>query len=174
MVDSISRSYATALMDLLNENNMDIRNGLNELEEAKQIIDDELITKYLVHPSIRLDEKTSLIKSNFKQFNSIIVSFLQVLVVNKRINLLADIIDAYQEKLDEIDGIIRIEIVSSDKIKDDLYNKLLKTLETKYQKKVIAKLSIDSSVMGGLIIKQNGYVLDDTLLNKLKAIKDNI
>ena len=174
MVDSISRSYATAFYDLCLDNKLDLNEGLDELKKAKQIIDDEVINKFLVHPSIDLEEKTSMIKSSFKQFNSLTVSFLQVLAENKRVNLLADIIDAYQEKLDELAGICRVEITSCDKLNDELLNKLIKTLELKYQKKVIATVTIDKSVLGGLIIKQNGYVIDDTLLNKLKAIKDNI
>ena len=174
MVDSISRSYATAFYDLCLDNKLNLNEGLDELKKAKQIIDDEMINKFLVHPSIDLEEKTSMIKSSFKQFNSLTVSFLQVLMENKRVNLLADIIDAYQEKLDELAGICRVEITSSDKLNDELLNKLIKTLELKYQKKVIATVTIDKSVLGGLIIKQNGYVIDDTLLNKLKAIKDNI
>lgn len=174
MIDSISRSYATAYYDLIKENKLNVELGLDELGKAKQIINDNLINKFLVHPSIALEEKNNIIKQSFKEFNKLTVSFLQVLVENKRINLLDDIIGAYQEKLDEINGICRVEIISSKEIKKDLYDKLIKVLEQKLQAKVIAKLTIDESVIGGLIVKHNGYVLDDTLLNKLKAIKDNI
>ena len=174
MIDSISRSYATAFYDLCLENKLNLNEGLDELKKAKLIIDDELINKFLVHPSIALEEKIALIKSSFKEFNNLTSSFLQVLTENKRINLLADIIDAYQEKLDELLGVCRVEIITSNKLTDELYNRLIKTLENKYQKKVIANVIIDENVLGGLIIKQNGYVIDDTLLNKLKAIKDTI
>ena len=43
-----------------------------------------------------------------------------------------------------------------------------------YQKKVKAIETINSDIIGGIIIKVNGTIIDDSILNKLKAIKDAV
>ena len=53
-------------------------------------------------------------------------------------------------------------------------SKIIKYLESSYQKKVISKETVDETILGGIIVKVNGMVTDDSILNKLKAIKDAV
>lgn len=174
MIDSISKSYAQALMDLLLENNISYESGINDLKEINTIISDKDILNYLLFPEIKFSDKEELIKKSLKEYNNIIVSFILVLLENKRISSLSDIIDAFQNNLDELSNVLRAEIVSCNNISDEYYKRIIKALEKNYNKKIIGKITYDKDVIGGIKVLINGSIIDDTLLNKLKSIKDTI
>ena len=67
-----------------------------------------------------------------------------------------------------------MEIITKEELSKDLSKKIIKYLESSYQKKVISKEIIDETILGGIIVKVNGMVTDDSILNKLKAIKDAV
>lgn len=174
MVDSISKSYAQALMDLLKENNISYESGINDLKDIKTIISDKSINNFLTSPGIKTEEKEEIIKRSLKGYNNTIISFILVLLNNKRINLLGDIIDAFQNILDLNNGVYRAQIISSKDISKEYLDKIVKVLEKNLNKKIIASIEIDPNLLGGIKVLINGSVIDDTLLNKLKSIKDTI
>lgn len=174
MVDSISKSYAQALMDLLKSNNISIESSINDLKEIKTIIDDKSINNFLLHPAIKTEEKEEIMKNSLKEFNDTIVSFILVLLNNKRINSLGDIISSIQAIDDEEKGVLRVKIISTSELSEGYYQKIIKVLEANYNKKIIGNMEIDPNLLGGIKVLINGSVIDDTLLNKLKSIKDTI
>lgn len=174
MVDSISKAYAFALLDSLKDNKYSLDSGYLELTKIIEIIKDEKIYKFLVHPNIEKQEKNRIINEAFASFNKTIVSFIDVLIENNRIDRIDDIAKSYLDYLDDINGLVRVEVITNKKLSSDLENKLIATLEKSYQKKVIATYAIDESIIGGIIVKRGGYVVDDSIINKIKAIKDSI
>lgn len=174
MVDSISKAYAFALLDSLKEKEYSLDSGYTELTKIIEIIKDEKIYKFLVHPNIEKAEKNRIINEAFSSFDKTIVSFIDVLIENNRIDRIDDIAKSYLDHLDSLNGLVRVEVITNKKLSSDLENKLIATLEKSYQKKVIASYAIDKSIIGGIIIKHGGYVIDDSIINKIKAIKDSI
>ncbi len=175
MIDVLSKTYANALIDSINEmKSISIKDGYIELKQIEKILNDDTISKFLLHPNIELNRKISTIDKSLKDFSNVVVSFIKVLVENKTIDKLQSICEAYEEYLDEIENVIRIEITSSYVINKDTYDKLIKVLENNYQKKVIVTKKLDKNIIGGIIVKRNGTIIDDSLLNKLKTIKDTV
>ena len=174
MADSISKSYAQALMDLFDENNIKYEIGINDLKDINTIISDKDCMSFLLHPGIPKVDKEELLNKSFKDNNNTIRSFILVLLENKRIDLLSDIISALEDRIDEINNILRVEVISSNTISDEYYNKIIKVLENNYQKKIIGKVTIDKDIIGGIKVLINGKVIDDTLLNRLNSIRNSI
>lgn len=57
---------------------------------------------------------------------------------------------------------------------NEQFGKIVSYLEDSYKKKVEAKEEIRDDIIGGIIVKVNGTIIDDSILNKLKAIKDTV
>lgn len=174
MTNALSKSYGIALMESLQEKKIDLNQALTELTQIEEIIEDNKINKFLVHPNIDKNEKIKIMEEALKKFNKTVSSFILVLIENDRISELKGIIESFQEELYELNGIINVEIITKEELSKDLSKKIIKYLESSYQKKVISKEIIDETILGGIIVKVNGMVTDDSILNKLKAIKDAV
>lgn len=178
MIDSIAKSYANALIDLLNESKISISDAVSELQLIGKIVSDEEISKFLNHPNIPMSEKIKIIDGSFtnltNKFNKTIVSFIKVLVENYRINSLNDIIAVINEYLDNLNNVVRVEIITNKELKEKTLNEIIAYLRKVFKRDVITKVTLDEKIVGGIIVKRNGYILDASILNKLKAIKDTV
>ena len=174
MTDALSKSYAIALFESLQEKKFSLEQALIELSQIEKIITEEKINKFLVHPNIDKNEKIDIIKKALKAFDKTIASFILVLIENNRIDYLPNIIESFKELYNELKGIISVEIITKEKLSDVLFKKIVHFLEKNYQKKVEAKEVFQDDIIGGIIVKVNGTIIDDSVLNKLKAIKDTV
>ena len=174
MTSSLSKSYAVALLESLQEKHFDLDQALLELNQINKIITEDKINKFLVHPNIDKNEKIEIIKKALKDFNKTISSFILVLIENNRIDELQNIIESFKIENNELKGIISVEITTKEKLSREMFNKIVKHLEKSYGKQIEAMESIDEDIIGGIIVKVNGTIVDDSILNKLKAIKDTV
>ncbi|MBO4666780.1 MAG: ATP synthase F1 subunit delta [Bacilli bacterium] len=174
MTDALTKSYAVALFESLRENNIDLDNALLELQKIAEIIREEKINKFLLHPSIDKNEKIDIIKEALKDFNKTIASFILVLIENNRIDIYEGIIESFKEEYNELKGIINVEIITREPLSREMYKKIVSYVENNYKKRVEATTKTNDDIIGGIIVKVNGTIIDDSILNKLKAIKDTV
>ena len=52
MIDSIAKSYANALIELLNESKVSIEDSVLELQLIEKIVSDDEISRFLKYPNI--------------------------------------------------------------------------------------------------------------------------
>lgn len=176
MIDSIAKSYANALIELLNESKVSIEDSVLELQLIEKIVSDDEISRFLKYPNILKAEKINIIHDalNKYHFNNTINSFIDVLVDNDRICDITNIIEAIVLYLDNLKGVVRVEIITNQELKEKTLKALISTLKMEFKKEVIVNVTIDKDILGGIIVKRNGYVLDASILSKLKAIKDTV
>ena len=174
MTDALTKSYAIALFESLRENQVDLEEALLELQKIAEIIREEKINKFLLHPSIDKNEKIDILKQALKDFNKTISSFVLVLIENNRINIFDGIIESFKEEYNELKGIINVEIITKEPLSGEMYKKIVSYLENSYKKRVEATTKTNDDIIGGIIVKVNGTIIDNSILNKLKAIKDTV
>ena len=174
MTDALTKSYAIALFESLRENKVDLEEALLELQKIAEIIREEKINKFLLHPSIDKNEKIDILKQALKDFNKTISSFILVLIENNRIDIFDGIVESFKEEYNELKGIINVEIITREPLSGEMYKKIVSYLEDSYKKRVEATTKTNDDIIGGIIVKVNGTIIDDSILNKLKAIKDTV
>ena len=176
MIDSIAKSYANALIELLDESKVSIKDSIEELQIIEKIVSDDEISRFLEYPNIYKSEKLNVIKdalSKYK-FDKTIVSFIEVLVNNNRILELNNIIDACNEYLDNLNSVVRVEIISNKNLKEKTLKNIIDCLKKEFKKDIIANVLVDEAIIGGIVVKRNGYILDASILSKLKSIKETV
>ena len=174
MTDALTKSYAIALFESLRENKVDLEEALLELQKIAEIIREEKINKFLLHPSIDKNEKIDILKQALRDFNKTISSFVLVPIENNRIIIFDGIIESFKEEYNELKGIINVEIITREPLSGEMYKKIVSYLENSYKKRVEATTKTNDNIIGGIIVKVNGTIIDDSILNKLKAIKDTV
>jgi len=104
----------------------------------------------------------------------VVKNFFNVLVDNKRVELISDISDSFQKELDKENGVTRGVVKSANPISNEKRLELEKKLSNKLGQKVILNYQEDKTVLAGVRVELEAYTLDDTVETHLKKIKENV
>ena len=85
--------------------------------------------------------------------------------------MVGDIADGYQRLLDSYRGIEQAEVTTAVPLDDEDKPRLEEYLGAIVGKKVVLKPEIDSSLIGGVIARVGGKLLDGSTRSKLEALK---
>ena len=175
-MDKLVVSYATAILELQNEENISNLDTLKELEMIYSSFDDE-IKKFLYSKAVNSLDKKQVLEKALKGFNQNVTNFIYVLIDNYRIDLLKDIIDTYKDLIDKEEGIIKVNVRLSKPLNDVQKNDLKAIIKNKFfndekYNDIVINEIIDSTILKGLVIECRGHILDASLLNKQESLKE--
>lgn len=172
----IAAPYARALYDFSVEQNImhqitaDFQNlevFLSKSEDFKQ---------YLDNPLISADKKQEILEKTLKsELNTETFKFLLVLVKRDRINLLDSVIDSYLQLVYRLASIKMIEVSTAFAFTNKQKNMLIKKLkELTNAREIRLVITVDSSLIGGFLIKTNSRVVDFTVKNQLQKLASHL
>jgi F-type H+-transporting ATPase subunit delta len=172
----VAAPYARALYDFSVENNLmhqitaDFQNLEVFLEQASEL------TEYLNNPLIAKTQKQEVLEKTLKsQLNSETFKFLNVLVSRDRINLLSAVITSYLDLVYDAASIKMIEVSTAFPFTNLQKNTLIKKLkELTNAREIRLVITVDSSLIGGFMIKTNSRVIDFTVKNQLQQLAKHL
>ncbi|MGH8750164.1 MAG: F0F1 ATP synthase subunit delta [Burkholderiales bacterium] len=98
-------------------------------------------------------------------------NFMQVLVRNDRLTLLSEIRAIFEQRKAEQEGVLEANIISAFALNDEQVQQLVSRLESKYRRKVVAQVSVEPELIGGVKVAVGDEVLDATVRGKLEAMR---
>lgn len=101
-------------------------------------------------------------------------SFVKLLLENGRISLFPKIIDKYNNLLLVDQGIKPVAIYTSFKLSATEHKDLMKQLEKIAGQKVQLESHVDESLLGGMILRIDSFMLDASIKAKLNTIKQTL
>ena len=173
MYEFLDRRYALALYDVCTEKG----NIEQVMQEFKTIVDDMMSNEGLIkitkHPQISKAAKIRIYKEIFGgKITDELLNFLILLIEKERILYLKEKYAQFRlihlERTNTIIAKVRTVIPLEDSQKEALKQKLEKT----YDKTVIIEEEIDKSIIGGIIVMVGSDVIDGSIKNRLKEMKD--
>ena len=176
LTSKIAVPYARALFDFSVEKNImhqitaDFQNLEIFLDEA-----DEL-TNYLDNPIVSKDAKCQILTKTLKsQVNTETFKFLMVLVNRDRINVLSSVITNYLELVYETASIKMIEVSTAYPFANLQKNTLIQKLkELTNAREIRLVITVDSSLIGGFLIKTESKIIDFTIKNQLQKLAKHL
>jgi F-type H+-transporting ATPase subunit delta len=172
----ISAPYARALFDFSVEKNImhqitaDFQNLDVFLNESTELLD------YLNNPIVSNDAKSEILTKILKpQVNAETFKFLMILVERGRINVLKSVIANYLELVYETASIKTIEVATAYPFANLQKNMLIQKLkELTNAREIRLVISVDSSLIGGFLIKTESKIIDFTIKNQLQKLAKHL
>ena len=172
----IAVPYARALFDFSVEKNImhqitaDFQNLETFLNDAAEL------TEYLNNPIVSQNAKCEVLTKTLQsQVNTETFKFLIILVNRDRINLLKSIITNYLELVYETASIKMIEVSTAFPFNNLQKNMLIKKLkELTNAREIRLVITVDSSLIGGFLIKTESKVIDFTVKNQLQRLAKHL
>ena len=168
-MSKIASTYAQALFDAALESNVleDIKNDFNVIRSVMK--EQPQFMGILTLP------KLELIKTIFsKDASQILVNFLMVLIDKDRINLLTEIMIAYNELVNQHFGILEGTVYSAVALSEGQLTELTYAFTKKLNQKVKLNVEIDPSLLGGYKVNLGNVVYDNSIKLQLKNLKNNL
>ena len=172
----VATPYARALYDFSVDKNLmhQITADFQNLEVFLNETPD--LTNYLTNPVVGANQKQELLDKTLKsQLNQETFKFLSVLVKRDRINLLQPVITSYLNLVYELASIKMIEVSTAFAFTNLQKNTLIKKLkELTNAREIRLVINVDSSLIGGFLIKTNSKVIDFTIKNQLENLAKHL
>ena len=176
LASKIATPYARALYDFSVEQNImhqvtaDFQNLEVFLSKTPEL------TEYLSNPVIGINQKEDILTKTLKsQLNAETFKFLMVLVKRDRINLLSTVILSYLELVYKTASVKMIEVSTAFPFTTLQKLNLIKKLkELTNAREVRLVVTIDSTLIGGFLVKTNSKVIDLTVRNKLENLAKHL
>lgn len=172
MAKQVGLTYGDALFELAVEQDK-VDDILNEVVALKQILaDNDELVKLLNHPKIGKDEKVTLVETVFKgKISDDLLGTVVIMIKKDRQGNILEVLDYYETAVKRYKNIGTAYITSavnlSDAQKQEIEDKLLDT--TSYEK-IESLYTIDSSIIGGLIIRIEDRVVDSSIKTKIESL----
>jgi len=145
-----------------------------DLRKIASLGEDATLIALLQSPKFHFDDKTRLLAERLGDINSLALNLAYLLVARGKLSMAGDIADEYQRLLDSHRGIEQAEVITAIPLDDEDKIRLEEGLGTIVGKKVVLRSEVDSSLIGGIVARIGGKLLDGSTRSKLAALKKEL
>lgn len=169
---SLAGRYATALFDLAREaKSIDavesslakVRAALDESDDFRTLVNSPILSRGDAAKAIAATADAMKLDTTTR-------NFLGVLAQNRRLSQLPQIIRAYRSLAANHRGETTAEVASAHPLTDDQVAALKKQLRARVGRDVNVDLSVDPSLLGGLVVRLGSQMIDSSIRTRLNTL----
>jgi F-type H+-transporting ATPase subunit delta len=169
---SLAGRYATALFELArDENHLEtvgasvatLRDALRDSPDLKELTSSPLISR---------EDATRTIGAvaHSLALDPITTKFLGVVATNRRLFKLPEIVRAFNMLAANHRGETTAEVTSAHPLTDDQVTALRTNLKSRIGRDVTVDLTVDPTILGGLVVKVGSQMIDGSIRTKLNTL----
>lgn len=168
-----AKRYAQAVFKIALENK-DMDTWQSDLRKIARLAENPSIVALLESPKFRFEDKTKLVSERIGDISPLAMGLVSVLVAKGRLNMASDIVDDYERLRDSYLGIEQAEVTTA--VPLDEAEKLMvgERLGEIFGKKIVVNSRVDSSLLGGMIVRVDDKLMDGSTRSKLETLKKEL
>ena len=128
----------------------------------------------LVSPAVPPSRKRGLVGDllpRLGRVSDITNRLLTMLADRDRFVLLGDIVEAYRERLEELQGVVRAKITTAAPLPRGRDREIARVIEESTGRRVTLETEVDDSLIGGLVAQVGGTVYDGSIAHHLERLR---
>jgi len=168
-----ARRYSQAVFEIALETKK-LTKWQSDLKKIVSVVGDATLMAFLESPKFHFDDKSRLLSERLEGINLLALNLVLLLVAKRRLDIIGDIADEYQRLLNSYRGIEPAEVITAIPLDDEDKQKLVEHLGAIVDKKVVLKSETDPGIIGGIIARIDGKLLDGSTRSKLVALKKEL
>jgi len=163
--------YAKAVLSLASDQNKaeDINADMMALTQAIEQNDelDMMLKSSLIRPEL----KKKALQAVFPDFQKISNDLIDVLITNKRLDILGAVANSYTKLYDEMTGKEKATVITAVPITSEMEIKVLAKIKELTNKAVELENIVDESILGGFILRIGDKQFNASISNQLNKLK---
>ena len=172
----IAARYATAVFDLAKESSeLDaLERDVDALEAA--IAESSDLRDLIRSPIYTRDQQGGAVAALAEKMGltGIVANTLKLMASKRRLFVLTQLLVVLRGKIADEKGEVTAEVQAAHALTEEQQSELAKTLKASVGKDVKMKLSVDESLIGGLIVKVGSKMIDTSIRSKLAALQNTM
>ena len=165
-----AKRYSQGVFEIALETN-ELDRWQAEVGKVVSLSEDATFVAFLESPKVHFDNKARLLSERLGGIKPLVLNLVYLLMTRGKLNIVSDIADEYQRLLDSYRGIGQAEVTTAIPLDDEDKQRLEERLGAVAGKKVALKPKVDSNLIGGVIVRIGGKLLDGSTRSKLVALK---
>ena len=172
----IAARYATAVFELAKEDN-----ALDSLEADVSVLatalDESTDFRAMIQSPVysRDDQSAAIVAIAQKSgLSATVANSLALMSAKRRLFVLPQLVQVLRDLISAEKGEVVAEVTAAQKLTDEQEASLAETLKARVGKEVKIQLSVDESLIGGLIVKVGSKMVDTSIRSKLAALQNSM
>jgi len=167
---TVARPYAEAVFKLaIAEKSLTQWSKILKL--AAEISENERIKLLIGNPLVSVRQLSDLIlEIGGRKFTQEARNLITLMIENKRVLVLPQVSQLFEQLKAQHEGALEAQVTSAFELESDQLSKLISELEQKFKRKIDAKVTVDSDLIGGIKVEIGDEVLDASVRGKLEAM----
>lgn len=172
---AVAKRYGQALLQIGQE-----KDSIDRYQEDLKLVVDTMensaeLKEFLISQTVSVDEKKNIVKQVFTdKVDANIVNLLCVVIDKNREAFIADIYSVFCALADEVRNIAYADVVSAYPLTDEQETALSAQLAKMSGKTVKLNVSVDASLLAGMVVTFGDKVYDGTVGARLAGMKNKL
>jgi len=173
IVSGMAGRYATALFELALEQNAVDAVGADLTKFDQLVAGSADLARLVRSPVFTAEEQLKALGAiiDRARISGLAARFLKVVVSNRRLFAIRDIINAYRAIVAKHKGEITAQVTVAEQVSGAHLAAIKDALNSVTGKQVQVDVRVDPAIIGGLVVKLGSRMVDSSLRTKLNAIK---
>ena len=172
---TVGRNYAETLLALAQKagDTAGWATMIGDVADAMQR--DEKLRRFLESPRIAAEQKNEVLAKAFQdRMPRMLVRYLQALVNNRRQMLIPQIAAEYRDLLDEVEGRVHAQVTMAKEPTEGDRSALARELSRTLGKQVVPHVTVDPTILGGVVVKVGDTVMDGSVRRRLAILRNRL
>ncbi|MEA3536586.1 F0F1 ATP synthase subunit delta [Rhizobium sp. CC-YZS058] len=173
LISGVAERYASSLFDLALESGS-VESVQADLDRFQGLINESAdLKRLIVSPVFSSDDQFKAISAIVAKagLSGLVANFLKVVARNRRLFAVPGIVRAFRDIAARNRGEVAAEVTSAHALNDQQQAELKAALKGVTGKDVTVNVTVDPSILGGLIVKVGSRQIDTSLRTKLSSLK---
>jgi F-type H+-transporting ATPase subunit delta len=168
------RVYAEALLEVAKEaDRLDrIRKEFDEFAETLEESDE--LRRFLVNPQIESQSKRGALEDLLAKADPLLLNFLRLLADKGRIGEVAQVHEEWARLLAREERVLELELTTAIKLSEAEAAKVVKQIEQASGRSVVATRTVDSNLIGGIVVQAGSLRLDASVRGRLEQLREEL
>ena len=171
---TIARPYAKAAFEYA-LGSQAVSEWASMLDFVAQAVSNNDVAAIISNPALSAEQKGEvLLKIGEGQVTDKVENFIKLLAKNHRLEAIPAIKERFEVLKANYDKAVDVEVISAMQLTDEQLQRLTEKLTAKLGRKVKIETQVDSSMIGGLVIKAGDMVIDGSVRGKLDKLSETL
>ncbi|WP_273391149.1 F0F1 ATP synthase subunit delta [Actinobacillus porcinus] len=170
---TIARPYAKAAFDFAVEQRA-VEKWEEMLAFAAQVAENEQIQDFLKNTFSAQKAADTVISICGEQLDQYGQNLIRLMAENKRLTVLPAVFELFQHYVEEHNATAEVEVVSAQPLNATQEQKIAAAMEKRLARKVKLNCSVDNSLIAGVIIRTDDFVIDGSSRGQLARLANEL
>ena len=174
---SVASTYARAFADVVLEAHLDPERSVGGLRSIEGLLNESVeLRRVWENPAVPADQKRNLLDAIAQRegIEPHVRNLVAVLIDHRRTPFLERITEQLEKELDARLGFAEAQVTSARQLQDEEKRTLEAQIAKATGKKVRARFGLDSSLLGGAVVRVGSTIYDGSVKGQLDRIKEAI